>query len=162
HGYCKRNHRIVMKVVESYAPRIVEWDLINHDHRRPQGTHPRRDYPITDRRGQNHHHQRHASQRVRQAARLPSVSSVVHKEIKAPRNPLTFTTDNERVTIAPAISFAFARLKACRAPKTAGAITALKNTAAPSHEEIRNILSLIKAFSGSVHFNAGRRRQQSD
>jgi hypothetical protein len=51
--------------------------------------------------------------------------------------PLTFTTDNVRVTMLPATSPAFGRSKDRSTEKAEGATTALKKTAAPSQSEIR-------------------------
>src|ERR1044072_6319641 len=48
------------------------------------------------------------------------------------KNPAILITDNERVTMLPAISFAFAKPKDRNTPKAAGATTAPKKSAAPN------------------------------
>ena len=48
-------------------------------------------------------------------------------------NPEMFTTDNDLVTIVPAISFAFGRSNDRSTENAAGATTAPKNNAVPSH-----------------------------
>ena len=70
-------------------------------------------------------------------------------------------TESERVTIEPAISFAFGIPKDLKTPKAAGATTAPKNNAAPnqqasriSREKFRIAQSFLIKFIDS--------RQQSD
>jgi hypothetical protein len=53
------------------------------------------------------------------------------------RNPAILITDNERVTIDPAISFAFGRPNDLSTPNAAGATTAPKNSAAPNQQASR-------------------------
>jgi hypothetical protein len=55
------------------------------------------------------------------------------------RNPATLMTESDRVTILPAISFAFVRPKDLNTPKAAGATTAPKKSAAPNQQASRTI-----------------------
>lgn len=61
--------------------------------------------------------------------------------------PATFTTESERVTIAPAISFAFGTLKDLKTPKAAGATTALKKSAAPNQQASKTSRAKFRVFS---------------
>jgi hypothetical protein len=70
-----------------------------------------------------------------------SPKNKVNSKTRPIANPATFTTDNDLVTIEPAISLAFGRLKERNTEKTAGATTAPKNNAEPSH--IANNTSLM-------------------
>ena len=70
-------------------------------------------------------------------------------------NPEMFTTDRDLVTIVPAISFAFGKSKDRSTENAAGATTAPKNNAAPSHAakrmsliELRISLDLSKTVAG--------------
>jgi hypothetical protein len=64
-------------------------------------------------------------------------------------NPLVLITDKVRLTIVPAISFAFGRLKDLRTTKRFGATITLKEIAAPSHAASSNILRLLRMTNGS-------------
>ena len=63
-------------------------------------------------------------------------------------NPEMFTTDRDLVTIVPAISFALGKSKDRSTENAAGATTAPKNNAAPSHaaNTIRRIEVRIGCF----------------
>jgi hypothetical protein len=61
------------------------------------------------------------------------LANIVTASNNAITNPPMFTTESERVTIAPAISLAFDNPYDRKTPKAAGATTALKNSAAPNH-----------------------------
>jgi hypothetical protein len=58
----------------------------------------------------------------------------VTSKSNAIKNPAIFTTESERVTIEPAISFAFDKPKVRKTPKAAGATTAPKKSAAPNQQ----------------------------
>ena len=53
------------------------------------------------------------------------------------RKPAILITESERVTMLPAISFAFERPKDLTTPNAAGATTALKKSAAPNQQAKR-------------------------
>jgi hypothetical protein len=55
------------------------------------------------------------------------------------RKPAILITDSERVTMLPAISFAFVKPKDLNTPKAAGATTAPKKSAAPNQQASRII-----------------------
>src|ERR1043165_4007582 len=70
------------------------------------------------------------------------------------KNPATFTTESERVTIAPASSLAFGNPCARKTPNAAGATTTLKNSAAPNHiasNSNRAELRISKRLSSQTH-----------
>ena len=63
------------------------------------------------------------------------------------KKPAIFMTESERVTIPPAISFAFDRPKDRNTPNAAGATTAPKKSAAPNQQAskmIREMLRMIR------------------
>src|SRR5258705_5384009 len=64
------------------------------------------------------------------------------------RNPPMFTTESVRVTIVPAISFAFGNANDLNTVKTDGATTLLKKIAAPSHNV--NNTSRVKLIAGNL------------
>lgn len=65
------------------------------------------------------------------------LSIAVTSNSSAIRKPAMLMTESERVTIEPAISFAFGSPKDLKTPKAAGATTALKNSAAPNQQASR-------------------------
>ena len=83
-------------------------------------------------------------------------------------NPEMFTTDKDLVTIVPAISFAFGRPKDRSTENAAGATTAPKNNAAPSHAakrmsliELRISLDLSKTAADGDAYGPSIRSQHS-
>src|SRR6185503_5637963 len=81
---------------------------------------------------------------------------------RAIKNPAILITDSERVTMLPAISFAFDRPNDRNTPKAAGATTAPKKSAAPNQHASkmsREKLSifLIKIVDGGQQTDLGRR-----
>src|SRR5215211_4082463 len=64
-------------------------------------------------------------------------SIAVNSNSSAIRKPAMLMTESERVTIEPAISFAFDRPKDLNTLKAAGATTAPKNSAAPNQQASR-------------------------
>jgi len=67
----------------------------------------------------------------------PRLTNAVTIKNNAITKPATFTTPSERVTIAPAISLAFVKPNERNTPNAAGATTAPKNSATPSHADSR-------------------------
>src|SRR5262249_48338020 len=61
-------------------------------------------------------------------------SNRVSSRISEIRKPAMLITESERVTMLPAISFAFGRPKDLKTPKAAGATTAPKKSAAPNQQ----------------------------
>ena len=70
-------------------------------------------------------------------------------------------TESERVTIEPAISFAFGNPKDLNTPKAAGATTAPKNSAAPNQQASRISREKFR-IAQSFLIKLIDRRQQSD
>ena len=69
------------------------------------------------------------------------MANVANNTITPITNPATLTTDSVRVTIVPAISFAFDKSNERSTVNTVGATTALKSSAAPSHKASREDLT---------------------
>src|ERR1041384_6427184 len=88
-------------------------------------------------------------------------SSAVTSNSSAIRKPAMLTTESERVTIEPAISFAFGRPKDLNTPKAAGATTAQKNTARPNQQASRISREKLR-IAHSFLIKVIHRRQQSD
>src|SRR5215204_2593162 len=85
---------------------------------------------------------------------------IVTSKSSAITKPAMLTTESERVTIEPAISFAFDKPNDRNTPKAAGATAAPKKSAAPSQQasktirvKFRTVMLLIKLID---------RRQQSN
>src|SRR6185295_856782 len=77
--------------------------------------------------------QMHSMMKVRRLDALRRRSKVASSNSEI-RKPAMLTTESERVTMLPAISFAFARPKERKTPKEAGATTAPKKRAAPNQQ----------------------------
>src|ERR1051325_908172 len=132
HSKQQRIHRIYVQVVEFDSPGIVGPDLVNRQaHRNSQSTHSRGNHPVADTVARTNTPVDNSSKRncrpLRLAARKQSrMNSPIMK-------PVIFTTETQRVTIEPAISFALVNSNDRRTPNVAGATTAPKNNVAPTH-----------------------------
>ena len=89
------------------------------------------------------------------------LSIAVTSNSSAIRKPAMLMTESERVTIEPAISFAFGRPKDLKTPKAAGATTAPKNNAAPNQQASRISREKLR-IAQSFLIKIIQRRQQPD
>src|ERR1044072_5841834 len=78
---------------------------------------------------------------LRRRNRVKSNSSAI-------KNPAILITDNERVTITPAISFAFDNPNDLKTPKAAGATTAPKKSAAPNQHASKMSREKLSIYFG--------------
>lgn len=77
--------------------------------------------------------QMHSTMKLNRLAKLRLRIKVTNKS-SAMTKPAMFMTESERVTIEPAISFAFGNPNERNTPKAAGATTAPKKSAAPNQQ----------------------------
>jgi hypothetical protein len=87
--------------------------------------------------------------------RLPEVRQKIPVTSRSSdiRKPAILITESERVTIPPAISFAFGKPKDRNTPNAAGATTAPKKSAAPNQQAskiIREMFRMIRSFLSQI------------
>src|ERR1044072_2214018 len=94
--------------------------------------------------------QMHSMMKLKRLAELRRRSKVKSSNNEI-RKPAMLTTESERLTMLPALSFAFGRPNDRNTPKAAGATTAPKKSAAPnqqankiSREKFIRVLSLLR------------------